>query len=205
MIFLKNFAELLKKTFLASILGVITLIFGATGVFYQLQQMLNKIWETKPKEKTKVLLLIVNRLFSLGLVLAVGFLMLVSLVVSTIVNTLSTWVSNHLSVSLNVLFKILDISITLAVITLLFSAIFKFLPDVKIQWRDVLPGALLTAVLFVIAQYLLSLYFGKSNPGSTYGAAGSIILIMLWVSYTGLILLFGAEFTHVYVSRDKND
>jgi membrane protein len=189
-----------KGTVIASVLGVATLIFGATGVFYQLQQMLNKIWDAKPKAKStkKILVLIMNRLFSLGLVLAVGFLMLVSLVISTILNALSNWVTSHLSFSFDIIFKVLDILISIGAITLLFAAIFKFLPDTKISWKNVWPGSLLTAVLFVIAQYLLGLYFGKSNPGTTYGAAGSIILIMLWVSYTGMILLFGAEFTHEY-------
>jgi membrane protein len=95
----------------------------------------------------------------------------------------------------------LDILISLSVITLLFAALFKFLPDVKIRWKDVWAGAFLTAILFVLAKYALGLYFGKSDPGSTYGAAGSIILIMIWVSYTGLILLFGAEFTQVYITK----
>ena len=100
-----------------------------------------------------------------------------------------------------VIFKVLDILVSVGVITVLFAAMFRFLPDAKIQWRDVWSGAALTAVLFVIAKFLLGIYFAKSDPGSTYGAAGSIILIMLWVSYSGLILLFGAEFTQVYASR----
>jgi membrane protein len=139
-----------------------------------------------------------NRLFSLGLVLALGFLMLVSLVISTVLNALGNWVTNHMSLSFDIIFKVMDILISIGAITLLFASIFKFLPDTKIRWKNVWPGSLLTAVLFVIAQYLLGLYFGKSNPGTTYGAAGSIVLIMLWVSYTGMILLFGAEFTHEY-------
>ncbi|HTJ50388.1 MAG TPA: YihY/virulence factor BrkB family protein [Cyclobacteriaceae bacterium] len=189
-----------KGNVIASILGVATLIFGATGVFYQLQQMLNKIWETEPKAKStkKIIVLIMNRLFSLGLVLALGFLMLVSLVISTVLNALGNWVTNHMSLSFDIIFKVMDILISIGAITLLFASIFKFLPDTKIRWKNVWPGSLLTAVLFVIAQYLLGLYFGKSNPGTTYGAAGSIVLIMLWVSYTGMILLFGAEFTHEY-------
>ncbi|HET9054992.1 MAG TPA: YihY/virulence factor BrkB family protein, partial [Cyclobacteriaceae bacterium] len=113
----------------------------------------------------------------------------------------SDWVSVHLSDSLNILFRLADIVLSLAVITVLFAAIYKFLPDAQIRWRDVWPGALLTAVLFTLAKFGLGLYFGKSDPGSTYGAAGSIILIMLWVSYAGLILLFGAEFTQVYAKR----
>jgi membrane protein len=192
-----------KGSILSSILGIATLLFGATGVFYQLQQMLNKIWDVKPQVKTKhiVLGLMRDRLFSFGLILVVGFLLLVSLVLSATLNVLSTWVSVHLSDSFNVLFQVLDIVISLGVITFLFAAIFKFLPDVKIRWRDVWPGALLTAVLFVVAKFGLGLYFGKSDPGSTYGAAGSIVLIMLWVSYAAIILLFGAEFTRVYIKR----
>ena len=191
-----------KGTVLASVLGFATLIFGATGVFYQLQQMLNKIWRVKPKVKTtqKLLELIRDRLFSFGLILVVGFLLLVSLMLSAALSALSTWVAVHLSESLNIVFKALDILISLSVITFLFAAIFKFLPDARIRWKDVWVGAFLTAILFVVAKFALGLYFGQSDPGSTYGAAGSIILIMLWVSYTGLILLFGAEFTHVYIT-----
>jgi membrane protein len=168
--------------------------------------MLNKIWEVKPKEKTKqmILELIKDRLFSFGLILAVGFLLLVSLVISTAIGAVSEWVSHRFSESLAVVFSVLDILVSIGVITLLFAAIYKFLPDVKITWRDVWPGALLTSILFVIAKFLLGLYLGKSDPGSTYGAAGSIILIMLWVSYAGVILLFGAEFTRVYI-RSKSD
>lgn len=148
--------------------------------------------------------LIRDRLFSFGLILVVGFLLLVSLVLSAVLSVVSTWVAVHLSESLNVLFNVLDVLASLGVITLLFAAIFKFLPDVKIQWKDVWAGAFLTAILFVLAKVALGLYFGQSDPSSTYGAAGTVILIMLWVSYTGLILLFGAEFTQVHISFHGN-
>jgi len=193
-----------KGTVLSSILGIATLIFGATGVFYQLQQMLNKIWEVKPKVKTKqkILALLKDRLFSFGLILAVGFLLLVSLVISAAIGAVGTWISRNFSEGLAVVFGFLDIIVSISVITLLFAAIFKFLPDAKVKWKDVWVGAFLTSILFVIAKFLLGLYLGTSDPGSTYGAAGSIILIMLWVSYAGLILLFGAEFTRVYSTRE---
>jgi membrane protein len=187
-----------EGTTLSTILSVATLLFGATGVFYQLQQILNKMWEVKPKPKQKILQLIKDRVFSFGLILVIGFLMLVSLVLSAAVTSVSKWVSSHVSEALVVLFSGLDILLSLAVVTVLFAAMFKFLPDAKIRWRDVWVGAVLTSVLFVIAKFLLGLYFAHSDPGSTYGAAGTIILIMLWVSYAGLILLFGAEFTKVY-------
>jgi len=195
-----------KGTVLSSILGIATLLFGATGVFYQLQQMLNKIWEVKPKVKTKqkILELIRDRVFSFGLILVIGFLMLVSLVLSAGLSALSDWVSARMSFGVTFLFGILDFALSLAVISFLFAAMYKFLPDAKIAWKDVWLGAIVTGVLFVLAKFALGIYFGKSDPGSTYGAAGSIILIMLWVSYSGLIILFGAEFTHQYmVSKGK--
>lgn len=195
-----------KGTVFSSILGIATLLFGATGVFYQLQQMLNKIWEVKPQVKTKqkILALIRDRIFSFGLILVIGFLLLVSLVLSAGLAAVSDWVSARLSVTVTFLFGILDFAVSLSVITFLFAAIYKFLPDAKIAWKDVWLGATVTAILFVLAKFALGLYFGKSDPGSMYGAAGSIILIMLWVSYSGLIVLFGAEFTHQYmISKGK--
>jgi membrane protein len=190
-----------KDSVWASVLGIGTLVFGATGVFYQLQQILNKIWEVKPKPKQKVLKVVRDRFFSFGLILAIGFLLLVSLVLSAGLSALSHWVSTHISEALLFLFAIADIVISILVITLLFAAIYKFLPDAKIRWRDVWRGAFMTAILFVIAKFALGLYFGKSDPGSTYGAAGSVILIMLWVSYSGLILLYGAAFTCAFATR----
>lgn len=190
-----------EGTTLSTILSIATLLFGATGVFYQLQQILNKMWEVKPKPKQKFLKLIKDRIFSFGLILVVGFLLLVSLVLSAALAAVSDWVQSHVSEGLVVIFKVLDIVASVGVITLLFAGIFKFLPDAKIQWRDVWHGAILTSILFVVAKFLLGLYFGKSDPGSTYGAAGSIILIMLWVSYAGMVLLFGAEFTQVFANR----
>jgi membrane protein len=185
----------------ASLIGVGTLIFGATGVFYQLQQTLNLIWEVKPQPQRKLIKMALDRLFSFGLILAVGFLLLVSLILSTLLTVLSDWVAFYFSQTFNIVFRFLDLFLSLGVVTLLFAAIFKFLPDAKIPWRDVWTGALVTALLFVLAKFALGLYFGHSNPASAYGAAGTVILIMLWVSYAGLILLFGAEFTRAYADR----
>jgi len=194
-------ASVSQGSTLASILGVVTLLFGATGVFYQLQQILNTMWDVQPPPRQKILKLVRDRVFSFGLILAMGFLLLISLVISAALSALSTWMSTYLSDTVLVAFNFLDILVSLSVITLLFAAIYKFLPDARIRWRDVWYGALLTSVLFVLAKFALGLYFGKSNPGSTYGAAGSVILIMLWVSYAGMIMLFGAEFTQVYANR----
>lgn len=186
---------------ISSIVSVATLLFGATGVFYQLQQTLNLMWEVKPQPKRKLLKLVTDRLFSFGLILVVGFLLLVSLVLSTVLSMLSNWMVEYFSESLRIVFRLLDLTISLSVVTLLFAAIYKFLPDAEIEWRDVWVGALVTALLFVLAKFALGLYFAYSDPSSAYGAAGSIILIMLWVSYAGMILFFGAEFTRVYANR----
>jgi len=185
----------------ASLIGIATLIFGATGVFYQLQQTLNSIWEVKPEPKRKIIKMILDRIFSFGLIIAVGFLLLVSLVLSALLSLLSEWVSFYFSETFNVLFRILDFSLSLSVVTFLFAAIFKFLPDAKVPWRDVWIGAFVTALLFVVAKLALGFYFGNSNPASAYGAAGTVILIMLWVSYAGSIVLFGAEFTRIHANR----
>ncbi len=187
-------------TTLSTILSIATLLFGATGVFYQMQQVLNKMWDVKPKPKGKILKLIKDRVFSFGLVLVVGFLLLVSLVISAALSSVSDWLGARFSDTFAVVFHILDVVISVGMITLLFASIFKFLPDARIRWRDVWTGALLTSILFVVAKFALGLYFGNTNPESAYGAAGTIILIMLWVSYAGLIVLFGAEFTQVYAN-----
>lgn len=194
-------AAISGKTTIASVLGIATLIFGATGVFYNLQLIFNAIWEVKPKPKGKILKLVKDRVFSFGLILVIGFFLLVSLVLSAALAAVSTWVASHISESLKVLFKFLDIVVSLGVVTVLFAGLFKFLPDAQVKWKSVWSGAVLTSLLFVVAKFLLGLYFGKSDPGSTYGAAGSIVLIMLWVSYAGLILLFGGVFTRVYATK----
>lgn len=185
----------------ASIFGIATLIFGATGVFYQLQQTLDIVWEVKPQPKQKFLKLIIDRVFSFGLVLTVGFLLLISLILSAILTYVSNWVAVHFSPALEILFRILDLGVSLSAVTALFAAIFKFLPDAEVRWKDVWIGAFVTAVLFAVAKYALGFYFAHSEPASTYGAAGSIVLIMLWVTYGGLILLYGAEFTRIYADR----
>jgi len=194
-------ARLHSDSLFASLVGIGTLIFGATGVFYQLQQTLNLIWEVKPQPRNKIVKMVLDRVFSFGLILAVGFLLLVSLVLSAMLTVLSDWVAIYFSETFNFVFRLLDITLSLGVITFLFAAIYKILPDAIVSWRDVWIGAFVTALLFVVAKFGLGFYFGHSSPASAYGAAGTIILIMLWVSYAGLIILFGAEFTRIYADR----
>ncbi|MES2567463.1 MAG: YihY/virulence factor BrkB family protein [Bacteroidota bacterium] len=188
-----------RESIWAAIIGVITIIIGATGVFVQLQKSLNNIWDVKVSEKKSgIFIFLRTRLFSFGLIMSIAFLLLVSLVLSSVLSALGGWISGNKSESLLILFKILNFIISLAIITVLFALMFKILPDVKNKWQCIWIGAFLTALLFVVGKSALGLYFGKAEPGSGYGAAGSIILILLWASYSSMIVFFGAEFTKVY-------
>jgi membrane protein len=185
----------------ATIIGAATLIFGATGVFYQLQQSLNIIWEVQVKKEEGIKKLLIDRITSFGVILAIGFLMLISLVLTAGLSALSDFIMENLPSYLIYVFYIAEFLVSYGIITLLFATIYKVLPDVNIEWKTVWVGAAVTAALFVIGKFALGIYFGKSDPASAYGAAGSLILILLWVSYSCLILFFGAEFTQVYARR----
>ncbi len=184
-----------ENSIIATIISIVTLILGATGVFAQLQTSLNLIWGVKVSTKKKWLKSLKDRLFSFGLVLSIGFLMLVSLLLTTGLAAFSDWVKNHLPDFMLFVFLLLNFIISFSVISILFALMFKILPDVKVRWRDVWIGAIFTTLLFILGKFALGIYFSKANPGSTYGAAGSVVLIMLWVSYSSMIVFFGAEFT----------
>lgn len=185
----------------ATMLGAATLLFGATGVFYHLQLSINSIWEIKQNPKSNFLRMLLDRVVSFGFVLILGFLLLTSFVISALLGILNEFISSNLPEFAIYLAYALNIAVSLGIISLLFALIFKFLPDAYIKWRSVWMGAIITAVLFTIGKELLGLYFGEADPGSTYGAAGSLVLILLWVSYSCLILFFGAEFSWVYAKR----
>jgi membrane protein len=188
-----------KDSILATIIGLATILIGATGVFVQLQKSLNIIWEVEAStEKSGIWKLIRLRLFSFGLILSIGFLLLISLVISSLLAAANDWIMHYWGGSVIWLFQVLNIVSSLVIITLLFALMYKIVPDAKIEWRYVWVGAFLTTILFTIGRTLLGLYFGKAEPGSGYGAAGSIILILLWTSYSSMIFFFGAEFTKAY-------
>lgn len=186
---------------LAAIVGIGSLIFGATGMFYHVKESLNTMWEVEVKPRKAWLKLIRDRLFSFGMVLIIGFLMLISLMLSSLITFFSDYLNAVFPELGALFFSAVNIVVSLAIITVLFALMFVVLPDAKVRWRDVWVGAFVTAVLFVIGKTLIGLYLGYSDPGSAYGAAGSIVLILLWVSYTSLILFFGAEFTQTYGRR----
>jgi membrane protein len=184
----------------ATIISVVMLLVGASGVFGQLQASLNTIWGVKPKPGRGVLGIIQDRLLSFGFTLVVGFLLLVSLLLTAGIALVADWVGSLMPGS-ETIAQMLNILFSLAMITLLFAMIFKFLPDAKIAWRDVWVGAFITAALFTIGKFALGIYLGKSGVASSYGAAGSLIVLLLWVYYSSQILFFGAEFTQVYANR----
>ena len=193
------FASKSKDSVWATIMGIAIILVGATGVFVQLQKSLNAIWEVKASTtKSGIWSFLKTRIFSFGLIISIAFLLLVSLVLSSFLSAISSWVMQHWSESLLIIFQILNGVLSLAIITVLFAMMFKFLPDAKIKWRSVWVGAFVTSLLFVMGKSALGLYFGKADPGSGYGAAGSIILILLWTSYSSMIVFLGAEFTKAY-------
>jgi membrane protein len=188
------------KSTVATIIGIALALFGATGVFGQLQDALNTIWGVKAKPGGGIWGFLRSRFLSFAMVAGICFLLLVSLAIETLLKGFSHYVQSALPGGIIVamtLYLIFDF----AVVVLLFGMIFKFLPDVKIQWRDVWIGAVMTAMLFGLGKWLLGFYLGSGAAGSAYGAASSLITLLLWVYYSSQILLFGAEFTQVYAAR----
>lgn len=185
---------------IATIIGVVALLFGASGVFAQLQDALNTVWEVQPKPGQGLKATAKKRVTAMTMVLGIGFLLLVSLLVSAAVSALNNYMSSLLP-GFGPLWTVVNLAISFGVITLLFAMIYKILPDVQIAWGDVWVGAAMTALLFILGKYVLSQYIGSSSVGSVYGAAGSLAILLVWIYYSGLILFFGAEFTQVYARR----
>lgn len=183
----------------ATVIAVVTLLFGASGLFGQLQDALNSIWGVEPKPGRGIWGMIKDRFLSFMAVLGTGFLLLVSLVLSAALSAFGKWFGGWLPAP-EVILQALNFIISFGVITVLFAMMFKLLPDARIAWSDVWVGALITALLFTLGKFLIGLYLGKSDVGSAYGAAGSLVIVLLWVYYSSQILLLGAEFTQVYAN-----
>ncbi len=184
----------------ATAVAVATLLIGASGVFGQLQDALNTVWGVEPKEDRGVWGFIKDRFLSFVAVLGTGFLLLVSLILSSALSALGKWFNGLLPLP-EIVLQVMNFAVSFVIITGLFALIFKVLPDAKVAWRDVWIGAALTSALFTIGKFALGVYLGKSNVASAYGAAGSLVLVLLWVYYSAQILLYGAEFTQVYANR----
>jgi membrane protein len=190
---------------IAKIVGVATLIFSATTVFISLQTSINKIWGIKPKPQRGFIKYLIDRLLSLAMVITLGFLLLVSLIIDTMLMVFQNGMAKIMAGWALYIVSAMNIFISLAFITLIFAMMFKVLPDAKIKWRDVWVGSLVTTALFTAGKYLIGFYLGNSSVNSAYGAAGSLVVILIWVYYSTVIFLFGAELTSVYAEKTGSE
>ena len=188
-----------SSSIFATMVGIATLVLTASGVFGEMQSALNAIWKTEPQAKT-VSRLIQARAVSLGLVAALGFLLIVSLAVSAGLTAFGNYLDSIMPIGKFIL-PVLNFVVSFALLAVLFAAIYKVLPDRRLEWRDVIFGAVVTAILFTIGKSLIGLYLGSSAIASSYGAAGGVIVLLLWVYYSVMIFLLGAEFTKTYANR----
>jgi membrane protein len=193
----ENISQSNELTF-ATLIGVVTLLLTSTGMFICMQSSLNAIWGVKPKPRREYLKLVKDRLLSFAMILSISFLLLVSLLVHAFLAKVGDYLQWALGESAIVFIQFFNNIFSLAVVTFLFAAIFKFLPDARIHWRDVWVGAIVTALLFTVGKALIGIYLGNSNLASIYGAAGTVVVILTWVFYSSLILFFGSIFTLMY-------
>jgi membrane protein len=184
----------------ATLIGVVTLLIGASAVFGELQDALNTIWKAKPSADAEMWDLVRKRLLSVAMVAVIGFLLLVSLTISAILNAIGGYLGGVLPIP-PFLLELLNFVLSFAVTSILFAALFKVLPDIDSQWSDVWIGAVATAALFTVGKSLIGIYIGRMALESTYGAAASLVVVLVWIYYSSLILFFGAELTHVYARR----
>jgi membrane protein len=185
---------------IATIVSIVLLLVGSTGVLVQLQTALNEVWDVQADPERGLGNIVRKRLLSLGMILAIGFLLLVSLVISSVIAGFSAYF-NSLAPGLDSLIQILNFAVAFGITTLLFALVFKYVPDVIITWGDVWFGAIVTALLFSIGKFVIGLYLGNSGFASSYGAAGSVIILLVWIFYSAQILFFGAEITQIFAQR----
>jgi len=193
--------HLSKNSLFATIISFLVLIAGATGIFSEIQDSINHIWGLKSKPKRGMLKMVINRLISFSLIISLGFLLMISLLLNALVDALSKQLLKYLPHNGVYVVDILNNCLMFILLSSLFGIIFKVLPDAKIKWKDVMAGAITTAILFMIGKFCIGFYLGHSNLGSIYGTAGSIIIVMVWIYYSAVILYFGAEFTKVYAKQ----
>ena len=187
-----------KQNIFMKVVGVFSLVFGATTIFFQLQKALNDLWDVQPAPKKAIVKFLLDRANSLGMILVIGFLLMITMVLSSAISLLNNFITFRLGLETYILMEIVNYVIGFILVVAVFAFMFKVLPDVEISWKSVWVGALLTSVLFTVGKMLLSLYFGELKPTSAFGKAGTIILIMMWINYSCMLIFFGAEFTKVY-------
>lgn len=187
--------------FVMRMVGVGALVFGATTLFFQLQKALNELWDVKAEPKKAFLKFLADRANSLGMILIIGFLLMITMVLSSLIGLANDFISHYFGLETYYIIEISNLLISFLIVVLLFALMFKVLPDVEISWKSVWVGAFLTASLFTLGKFLLGLYFANFKPTSAFGAAGSVILIMMWINYTCMLIFFGVVFTKVYTYK----
>ncbi|MDN5479058.1 MAG: YihY/virulence factor BrkB family protein [Chryseobacterium sp.] len=190
-----------KQNIFMKIVGIGSLVFGSTTLFFQLQHSLNTLWDVEAAPKKALLKFILDRANSLGMILILGFLLMITMILSSMISLFNNWITNYFGLETYMIVELVNFGIGFCLVMLLFALMFKVLPDVKISWNPVWKGALLTTVLFTLGKFLLSLYFGNFKPTSAFGTAGTVILIMMWINYSCMLVFFGAEFTKVYNNK----
>lgn len=190
-----------KDNILMKTVGVFSLVFGATTLFFQLQKSLNDLWSIEPAPKKALMNFVLSRANSLGMILIIGFLMTITMIFSSVVSFLNGYITHSLGFETYNLMQIVNFSVGFILTTLVFAFMFKVLPDVQLGWRLVWPGALLTSFLFTAGKFILSYYFTWFQPTSAFGTAGTIVLVMMWINYSCMLVFFGAEFTRVFAAK----
>ncbi len=191
-------AAISGKSHLATVIGITFLFIGATGIFSEIQDSINSIWGLKPKPKKGWVAFLKNRILSFSVIIGLGFLLLVSLAVSALAEAFGNHLKTVFSGMSTAFLYLINLAISIGISGFIFAVIFKILPDAKIKWKDVWVGSLVTTLLFLLGKFAISYYISKSNIGSTYGTAGSLVVLLLWIYYSAIILYFGAEFTKSY-------
>ncbi|WP_292010847.1 YihY/virulence factor BrkB family protein [Chryseobacterium sp.] len=190
-----------KQNIIMKIVGVGSLVFGSTTLFFQLQHSLNTLWDIESAPKKALVKFLVDRANSLGMILILGFLLMITMVLSSLISVFNRLITQYFGLETYMLVELVNFGIGFGLVMLLFAFMFKFLPDVEISWKPIWKGAFLTTLLFTLGKFLLSLYFGTAKPTSAFGTAGTVILIMMWINYSCMLIFFGAEFTKVYTYK----
>ena len=187
-----------RENIFMKIVGIFSLVYGATTIFFHLQRSLNTLWDVEAAPRKALIKFILDRANSLGMILVLGFLLMITMILSSLVSLLNNWITMRLGLETYVFMEVVNYVLGFALVVAVFAFMFKDLPDVEISWRAVWTGAILTAILFTIGKFLLGLYFAELKPTSAFGKAGTVILIMMWINYSCMLIFFGAEFTKIY-------
>lgn len=190
-----------KENIIMKIIGIGSLVYGSTTLFFQLQKSLNNLWEVEAAPKKALVKFLLDRANSLGMILILGFLLMTTMILSSLISIFNNFITQYFGLETYVIVEIINYLIGFGVVVLLFALMFKVLPDVEIGWKSVWRGALMTAVLFTLGKFLLSIYFSEFKPTSAFGTAGTVILVMMWINYSCMLIFFGAEFTKVYTYK----